>query len=147
MAQKKVDERKIMEIYNTSGSKDARDYINKEYNIAYPSCVISRLRLNPNNGYDKAKDKFQCIKESPFLNLDELLCSASQENEISLNKPVSNNNRDPEYINNEFNKILQNLAMEKLMEITKYISLNHVAGHCKINKKALTAAGYWVEIF
>jgi hypothetical protein len=147
LAHERVDNRKVMEMYNTSGNKTAREFINTQYNIAYPGCVISRLRKDPANGYDKSKDKFLYMEQTPFLELDELCATSENRLHASGNKS-SCNGRDSDNWNPDaaFNRILQELAMEKLFEMMKYISLNHVTGKCRIDKKALDSAGYQVEI-
>lgn len=148
MAREMVDDRKVMEVYNTSGGKVAREFINTEYNIAYPGCVISRLRKNPANGYDKIKDKFLCMEQTPFLELDELCTASGNTQHISGNKPICNGGSiNALNLDAAFNHILQELAIEKLFEMMKYISLNNLTGKCRINKKALDSAGYQVEIY
>lgn len=148
MARERIDSRKVMEMYNTSGSKAAMEFINTNYNIAYPRCVISRLRKDSANRYDKSKDKFLFMEQTPFLELDEL-CSASENGLHASGKKSacnggSSSDWDPDA---SFNRILQELAMEKLFELMKYINLNHATGKCRINKKALDSAGYQVEIY
>lgn len=148
MTRQKVDDRKVIEVYNSSGSKVAKEFMSTEYHVLYPYSIITRLRRDSANAYDKAKDKFLCIKEAPFLRLDELCAVSENELDIPKSKSVDNGKHNLEWIANvEFNHMLQELAMEKLLEMTKYISLNYATGHCKINKQALDLAGYQVEIY
>jgi hypothetical protein len=150
LAREKVDSQKIMELYNVSGSKAAMEFINTKYNIAYPRCVVSRLRKDPANRYDKSKDKFLCLEKTPFLELDELCATSDSENGIDASEkdPIFNGKNIFDWNpDTSFNRIFQELAMEKLLELMKYISLNHATGNCRINKKALDSAGYHVEIF
>jgi len=144
LARKRVDERKVMDIYNTSGNKAAKEFIGTEYNLAYPNCVITRLRKNSVNGYNKAQDKFLSMQKPPFLELDEL-CADNRS--VSVNKIKDNAINFYDWNSeHELNHMLQKLAMEKLFELTKYVSLSHMTGKCRINKKALESSGYRVEI-
>ena len=149
MTRQKIDDRKVIEVYNASGSKVAKEFMSTEYHVLYPYSIITRLRRDTANAYDKSKDKFLCIEESPFLRLDELCTVSDNELDIPKSKTVDNGSSNSlEWIANvEFKHMLQELAMEKLLEMTKYISLNHATGQCKINKHALDSAGYQVEIY
>ena len=138
---------KTMEIYNQSGIDEAKKYLSTERHIKYPRCVISRLKNDVKNKYDKEQDKFLCLIESPFLELDELCINPSNGSDASFIRPVKNEVISSElFIQNELQQMLQSIAIEKLMLLTKYINLNQATRHCVFNKKSLELAGYNVEI-
>ena len=147
LGRKAVDDLKIMEIYNSSGSDEAKGYLSSEKQIKYPRCVISRLKRNINNRYDKENDKFLILEESPFLELDELYIKSNNEPKTAYSEPIINKGISNELvIEDELQQMLQLLAIEKLLAMTKHISLNQATRQCIINKNSLELAGYKVEI-
>lgn len=113
-----------------------------------------RNKINKKNTDEKALMNLPSEVESPnaeqapFLDLDEL-CTDRKNSPYAAGNGFSRNEEDCYVWNSSdaFDNMLQELAMEKLMEMTKYINFNYATGTCKINRKALNSAGYRVEIY
>ena len=147
MGRKKINNLKLMEIYNSSGREEAKRYLTEKHDIKYPRNVILRIKRDINNKYDQEQDKFLCVEESPFLELNELCEKSNSEPQIPLSESIINNEINNSLaIDDEIQQMLQSLAMEKLLAMTKYINLNQATRECLVNKNSLELAGYKVKI-
>ena len=134
---KKEDYENIINIFNESGDKATKAYISNTYGNKDPRGVIYRIKNTPGYKYDSINKKIiksDGREEKIFMNLEEL-CNNTEPNKIESSKNYSCgvNNIESLYIE---------LMQEKLLELMKYIKLNHCTSTISINKSAIIADGY-----
>lgn len=78
MARQKVEDSKVIEVYNTQGKAAAIETIKTTYGVKDAYYVLRRLKSNPAYTYDSVSDSFSRSSETPFMELDEL-CIDSHE--------------------------------------------------------------------
>ncbi|OYO92208.1 hypothetical protein CG709_12600 [Lachnotalea glycerini] len=81
MARLKVEDSKVIEIYNTQGKAAAIETIHATYGVKDAYYVLRRLKATESYAYDSKRDLFCKKVEMPFLALDEL-CIESRKNSI-----------------------------------------------------------------
>ena len=138
---KKQDYENIANIFNESGDKAAQEYIATTYGNKAPRGVISRIKNAPGFKYDEVNKKI--IKVNPteekiFMGLDELC------NNTDSNKGESVLSNDTAIKNIE--SLYMELMQEKLLELMKYVRINHYSKTISIDNSALTLDGYKVKL-
>jgi len=138
---KKQDYEYIANIFNESGDKAAQEYIATTYGNKAPRGVISRIKKAPGFKYDEVNKKIikvDLTEEKIFMGLDEL-CNNTDSNkgESVLSDDNSIKNIESLYIE---------LMQEKLLELMKYIRINHYSKTISIDNSALTLDGYKVKL-
>lgn len=138
---KKQDYENIANIFNESGDKAAQEYIATTYGNKAPRGVISRIKNAPGFKYDEVNKKI--IKVNPteekiFMGLDELC------NNTDSNKGESVLSNDTAIKNIE--SLYMELMQEKLLELMKYVRINHYSKTISIDNSALTTDGYKVKL-
>ena len=138
---KKQDYEYIANIFNESGDKAAQEYIATTYGNKAPRGVISRIKKAPGFKYDEVNKKIikvDLTEEKIFMGLDEL-CNNTDSNkgESVLSDDNSIKNIESLYIE---------LMQEKLLELMKYIRINHYSKTISIDNSALTLDGYEVKL-
>lgn len=78
LARLKVEDSKVIEVYNTQGKAAAIETIKTTYGVKDAYYVLRRLKSNPAYTYDSVSDLFSRSSETPFMELDEL-CIDSHE--------------------------------------------------------------------
>ncbi|TJX16112.1 hypothetical protein E9840_00020 [Tissierella creatinini] len=138
---RKEDYEKIVNIFNESGDKTAMEYIQENYGIKFPRGVIARIKQSPEFSYDKENKKIiksSKAEESIFMGLDEL-CSKEVPSMDLVSPVLLTKNNDI------LESLYRELMQEKLLELTKYITLNRYTGTIDINKQALITDGYQIN--
>lgn len=128
----RVNDLKVIEVYNNLGCKAAIEFIRSEYKLKYPNSTLTRLRKVPSYEYNKLADKFNCSNNPPFMDLDELYISTNKHSN-NRNLHIMNKAEHEEVLDDTLNKLYYDLAIEKLLMITKYVTLNQLTNSCKIN--------------
>jgi len=130
------DYEKIIEIYNTTGSKDAQAFIQDTYGTQNPRCLITRMKKAEKFGYNKVSQKFipheQPTGPPVFLNIDDLCQDWAQKPDAQLE--------------NQQNDLYQQLVQEKLLALLCYVKLDSVDRTMRINKNRLTTDGYQLKL-
>lgn len=131
------DYENVANIFNESGDKAAVEYIVKTYGNKSPRGVLSRIKKSPGFKYDAVNKKIlktDVAEDRIFIDLDEL-CNSKEPNDRK--SPDTNNSTI-----NSIEALYIELMQDKLMELIKYIKLNHCTSTICINKSALIADGY-----
>lgn len=81
LARRKVEDSKVIEVYNTQGKAAAIKTIRTTYGVKDAYYVLRRLKSNSAYTYDSESDSFRKSSETPFMELDEL-CVESHEKVI-----------------------------------------------------------------
>lgn len=140
---KKQDYEHIANIFNESGDKAAQEYVATTYGNKAPRGVISRIKKAPGFKYDEVNNKIIKIdptEEKIFMGLDEL-CN---NNNTDSNKGESVLSDDNSIKNIE--SLYIELIQEKLLELMKYVKINHYSKTISIDNSALTVDGYKVKL-
>lgn len=143
----KVPEENLMQIagiYNREGRTAAYDYVRSHYSIKQPYFLI--LRLKEHYGYDENTDKFDVedtniVSENLFMSMDEL-CSAAKSNALVLNRN-SQSEAKPSRAE-ELEKLVKELISDRLLEISRYITVDSLSKTILIDRTSLGADGYRV---
>lgn len=136
LSKPKLDIPRIIAIYNEKGKKEAFKYIENVLQRK-PGNVLYRLRNNPEYGYSKVSDKFNCSYEQTFLSIEDLCNQAMVKKETHIETVTTT---DAAY-----ESLINTIIKEKLLEYSKYIKLDMSLHSCIINKTALIDAGYNVK--
>lgn len=142
MAQKRVEDSKVIEIYNAQGKSGAIDFIKTTYGIKNAYCVLQRLKSNDEYIYDPDTDIFRQSMETPFMELDEL-CVESREKIVT--RKIAKHLEEPKEL--QYDRIVQEMINDRFMEYARFIQSNSYERTWRVNKTALQAAGYQLELY
>lgn len=141
MARKKVEDLKIIDIYNTQGKVAAIEFIKTTYGVKDAYYVLRRLKASQSYVYDSDSDLFHRSTETPFMELDELCVDTPKK---SVSKKMKSSEKTTEI---QFDSIVQEMVKERFMEYSRFIQSNSYDRTWRINKTALQAAGYQLELY
>lgn len=132
---------KIVEQYNNNGKTAAYDLLRNKYGIRHPYFVLNRIRECGKYIYDPDMDRFTEVEAGPadnvFINLDELcgtaVVKAQQPAEsITDNRPMA------------MEKLVHELISDRLLTLSRYITLDSSTRRILIDQTSLTADGYQI---
>lgn len=132
---------KIARIYNAKGKSAAYTLIRNHYGVKNPSCVFKRLKNSKELYYDYEADLFEIkeeITEDVFLTLDELCESKAIVSSIEESAENKNNR------SMAMEKMINALIRDRLMELTKFITLDPFDRNITIYKTAMEQDNYTV---
>lgn len=139
----KIEDNKLIEItqiYNEQGRKAAYHLMTSVYEIKHPYAVMKRIRKHPKFTYDNVNDTYHYLEktgaEEIFMSMDEL-CSPTQVKYGQLQQKVEINNRTA-----EMEKLIQELLGDRLLELSKYITLESSTKTMIIDQTSIKKAGY-----
>jgi hypothetical protein len=132
----------IIEVYNAEGKTAAYDLIRSQYGIKNPTCVMKRLKQSAELSYDPETDHFEIKshkeEEGIFLNLDDLCNHPSSKSEALLEQQESKSQA--------MEKIIHSLISDRLLGISKYITLDPISHRILIDQTSMQTDGYVVRI-
>jgi hypothetical protein len=131
---------KIVQVYNSKGRIAAYDLLRSQYGVKYPYALLKRIEKNPKFEYCQTEDRYQIRSEANaegvFMSMEEL-CSPmvpqhvrSSEKEFIDSRPV------------EMEKLIQELLGDRLLELSRYITLDSLSKTMLIDQTSLKSAGY-----
>jgi len=143
----KVQEEDLMQIasiYNREGRIAACDYARSNYSIKQPYCLIRRLKNHYE--YDDNTDKFdvedtKLVSENLFMSMDDL-CNGSKENAIvsrMSNRSIARASRTE-----AMETLVKELISDRLLEMSRYVTVDSITKTILIDKTSLGADGYRV---
>lgn len=130
--------RLLAEKYNSDGKQAMYAYLQSEYGIKNPTCTFKRMKKHPELGYHPEKDRFLFDENSTesedkvFMTIDEL-CASNKNVKVS---PVE---QQPDK-----SKEMEKLIGDRLLELSRYISINSISKTLIIDKTSLDRDGYQV---
>lgn len=131
----------IIEVYNSEGKTAAYDLIRSQFGIKNPTCVMKRMKQTRELFYNPENDRFgshSCQEEEGiFLNLDEL-CG---KNDLVQSKPQAAQDRS-----SAMEALVHSLINDRLLEMSKYITLDPVGRRIIVDRTTMQADGYQVSI-
>jgi hypothetical protein len=130
----------IAEVYNKNGREAAYASI-EGHGIKSPYAVIKRMKNHPNFIYEKETDTFsfqgKSESDAVFMTVDEL-CSQV----VTVKKTKSVDDRTV-----AMEKLIQDLLGERLLELSKYITLDSPSKTMMIDQTSLKSSGYTVVTY
>ena len=130
---------KIIEQYNIGGKTAAYDYLRSQYGIKHPYFVMNRIRESGKYSYNADTDHFSgsdtSTADNVFMNLDEL-CGTTAHADIRRSGSVT----APRPASME--KLIHELISDRLLAVSRYITLDSSTGTILIDQTSLSADGY-----
>ena len=117
-------------------------YLQSEYGIKNPTCTFKRMKKHPELGYHPEKDRFLFDENSTesedkvFMTIDELCASNKKVKESPVEQQPDKSK--------EMEKLIQELIGDRLLELSRYISINSISKTLIIDKTSLDRDGYQV---
>ena len=134
--------RLLAEKYNSDGKQAMYAYLQSEYGIKNPTCTFKRMKKHPELGYHPEKDRFLFDENSTesedkvFMTIDELCASNKKVKESPVEQQPNKSK--------EMEKLIQELIGDRLLELSRYISINSISKTLIIDKTSLVRDGYRV---
>ena len=134
--------RLLAEKYNSDGKQAMYVYLQSEYGIKNPTCTFKRMKKHPELGYHPETDRFQFDENSAesedkvFMRIDELCASNKKVKESPVEQQPNKSK--------EMEKLIQELIGDRLLELSRYISINSISKTLIIDKTSLVRDGYRV---
>ena len=131
----------IVELYNTEGKTAVFEKMRSQFGIKRPYFVLRRIRNSGMYTYDEKNDKFISVQQSTgddvFMDLDEL-CGAP-----SIRRSGSDE-RITEAQLPTMEKLVNELINDRLLTLSRYITLDSASRTIMIDQTSLAADGYRV---
>lgn len=132
---------KIIEYYNAGGKTAAYEYLRREYGIKHPYFVINRIKECGKYLYNADMDRFsgadESVADGVFMGLDELcgttvLAAVRQTDPVADARPAA------------MEKLVHELISDRLLTLSRYITLDSSTRTILIDQTSLSADGYQV---
>ena len=149
MARYKVKDKDLKElakIYNSDGKHAVYEQLENHYNIKNPYFVFRRMRDHPDLSYDTENDCFAASTsetqstENVFMSMEEL-CSPIIPQHISTKEQQEMDTRPA-----AMDKLIRELIGDRLLELSKYITIDSLSKRIIVDKTTLTQDGYQLVI-
>ena len=131
----------IVKLYNSSGRRSAYDYLRDIHGIKNPYFVINRIRKCGKYTYHPDTDQFlepdKSTADSIFMDLDELCGTSIAATDSPVGSTVDTRSAAME-------KLIHELLSDRLMTLSRYITLDSSTRTILIDQTSLTADGYQV---
>jgi len=137
-----TDLRFLAEKYNSDGKQALYAYLQSEYGIKNPTCTFKRMKKHSELRYHLGTDRFLFDENSTenedkvFMTIDDLCASNKKVNEFPVEQQSDKSK--------EMEKLIQELIGDRLLELSRYISINSISKTLIIDKTSLTRDGYRV---
>ncbi len=130
----------IAEVYNIKGREAAYASI-EDHGIKYPYAIIKRMKNHANFIYEKETDTFsfqeKAENDAVFMTIDELCSLVVTEKKA---QPVDDRTVAME-------KLIKDLLGNRLLELSKYITLESSSTTMMIDQTSLKSSGYKVVTY
>ncbi|SHJ88750.1 hypothetical protein SAMN05444401_0003 [Clostridium amylolyticum] len=139
MADIKVDFPEFVNIFNTQGKDAARLLAREKYNRSF-EYIQRKVRYESDYYFDrtlrKYKNKDKNIIEADFMSLDELDNYGNQAAVTKNTEPLPGLWKDQ-----SFEQIINDLIKDRILELSKYISINHETKQLTVKSKTIKNDG------
>lgn len=132
--------KELAELYNSNGKETVYALLKTKYNIKYPYSVFKRMCEHPELSYDKEKDYFKFNTkqntENVFMSMEEL-CSPIIPQHIKSKEEHQIDSRPA-----AMGKLIQELIGDRLLELSKYVTIDSISKRIIVDKTTLIQDGY-----
>lgn len=143
MARCKVKDEKLKELaelYNSHGRQAVYERLNIQYEVRNPYFVFRRMCKQPDLSYDSERDYFAMDEkqstQSVFMSMEEL-CSAIIPQHVSRKEQQEIDSRPA-----AMDKLIRELIGDRLLELSKYVTIDSLSKRIIVDKTTLTMDGY-----
>lgn len=137
---KKENLKELAELYNANGKEAVYALLKTKYNIKYPYSVFKRMCEHPELSYDQEKDcfKFSTTQntENVFMSMEEL-CSPIIPQHVKSKEEKQTDSRPA-----AMDKLIRELIGDRLLELSKYVTIDSVSKRIIVDKTTLIQDGY-----
>lgn len=143
MANCKISDEELVKaahVYNIRGQRATCALLRSQYNVKAPYSVIKRMRRHALLGYDPAGDHFSPLERAEpndvFMSMEEL---------CPPNAPSHLQGQDIEAAGNRpdaMEKLIQKLIGDRLLEMSKYVTIDCLSRIVTIDRTGLINDGY-----
>ena len=138
---KESDFQDIVAIYNKSGKLKANAFIREKYGVKNPWFTFRRIRESGSYTYDEANDKYVTYGETPdeslFMSIEELC-------KTPTGKPIAKKETSLSTRGNGMNALIQTLISDRLLELSKYVTLDVESRTIMVDQSGMRSDGYQV---
>ena len=126
----------LVDVYNREGKTSAYDMIRNRYGVKNPFFVINRIKKCGKYTYDPENDRFSAAESDAanrvFMDLDELCGTIVSETAgtIEDSRPAA------------MERLVHELISDRLMVLSRYITLDSSSRTIMIDQSSLPADGY-----
>ena len=130
----------LVELYNGEGKIAVYDLLRTRYGMKQPYYVLKRIKNSEHYEYDPKTDRFRVKDDSGveevFLNLDEL-CAGS-----IIKRPRTESAGSIDLGKNALEKLVNELINDRLLTLSKYITLDNASRTILIDETSLSQDGF-----
>ncbi|MGE4415258.1 MAG: hypothetical protein AB7D08_08015 [Bacteroidales bacterium] len=131
---------RVVQVYNNEGRSAAYDLLRSQYAIKNPYFIRKRIDGDPRFEYDSEQDRYlindDVETEGLFMSIDELCLPAISRHAQPAKKNLSVTRPD------DMEKLIQQLLGDRLLELSKYITLESSSKTMIIDQTSLKNDGY-----
>ncbi|UYO63636.1 hypothetical protein LNN31_04320 [Acetobacterium wieringae] len=131
---------RVVQVYNDEGRSAAYDLLRSQHGIKNPYFIRKRIDGDPRFEYDPDQDRYlindDVVSEGLFMSIDEL-CSPAVSQHV---QPAEKNLSDTRPADME--KLIQKLLGDRLLELSKYITLESSSKTMILDQTSLKNDGY-----
>lgn len=131
----------IVEHYNNNGKAAAYGLLRDRFGIRHPYFVLARIRECGKYTYDSERDKFSeakaSIADNVFMDLDEL-CGTAVAKAPLVGEAITDSRPSA------MEKLVHELISDRLLALSRYITLDSSTRTVLIDRTSLTADGYQI---
>lgn len=136
----------LAEIYNREGDRALRETLCSQYGVRKPYAIVRKMKLSAELHYDEVSDRFLLDSgivegDGVFLSMDEL-CAGAKAGASKNHKT----NREPAQ-GEAMEKLIQTLIGDRLLELSRYVTLNTMSKTVALDRTALESDGYHLDIY
>lgn len=131
----------IVEQYNSGGKTAAYDLLRSRYGVQNPYFILKRIKTCEKYRFDPAANKFTdavvSATDNIFMDLNELCNTAAPANPKLVET-------DPDNRVAAMEKMVHELISDRLLLLSRYITMDYSSRTVLIDRTSLTADGYAV---
>ena len=132
----------VVEVYNNEGRTAAYNLLRRQYGVKNPYFIKKRIAKDPRFEYDPERDCYlvKDLTETDhlFMSIEEL-CSPVLPQRIQTSEKHLIDNRSA-----DMEKLIQELLGDRLLELSRFITLDSLSKTMIIDHTSLKSAGYRV---
>lgn len=134
------DLKELAELYNSQGKKAVYALLDSKYGVKNPYFVLRRMYKNQDLAYNAETEQFQTDEmqstDNIFMSMEEL-CSPIITQHVSNKEQQELDSRPA-----AMDKLIRELIGDRLLELSKYVTIDSLSKRIIVDKTSLTTDGY-----